>query len=72
MIFIGALIGIAGFLIVFIWDSTSWALDFYGGTSQSIGMLFGLSGVTILLGTMMYFGSLEEPARISTSTTIAA
>ncbi len=60
MMAMGLLLGIAGALLWMIGGSNGWAIDYYGSSGHSARLLIGLSVVTILVGSMMYFGSQEQ------------
>ena len=65
MMAMGLLFGIAGALMWMVGGSNGWAIDYYGSSGHSARLLIGLSVVTILVGSMMDFGSQgqEEGAR---------
>ncbi len=60
MMAMGLLFGIAGALMWMVGGSNGWAIDYYGSSGHSARLLIGLSVVTILVGSMMYFGSQEQ------------
>ena len=60
MIALGIVFGIAGVLLLKFGGSDGWPFDYYGSSGHSARLLFGLCGITIMLGSMMYFGSKGE------------
>lgn len=60
MMAMGILFSIAGALLWTTGGSNGWAIDYYGSSGHSARLLIGLSVVTILVGSMMYFGSQEQ------------
>ncbi len=60
MIALGIVFGIMGALLLMIGDGNGWPFDRYGDLGHSVRLLFGLGGINIMLGAMMYIGSQEE------------
>ncbi len=60
MIAFGIALGIAGALLLMVGGSNGWPWDYYGSPGHSARLLLGLGAITIMLGSMMYFGSRSE------------
>ena len=60
MIALGIVFGIMGALILMMGGSNGLQSDHYGSLGHSARLLFGLGGINIMLGAMMYFGSQNE------------
>ncbi len=70
MIALGIVFGIAGALLLMDAGSNGWPWAYYGSPGHSARLLLGLGGLTIMLGSMMYYGSQTEV--VSRGPTVAA